>query len=477
MKQLCLTATILLGLIVGTNTFSYKEAKNWGKQYPECNGKHQSPVIYTPIGQEGFPNISKILRLTDFQKLPKKLTMKNNGHTVEMKADWNGKPPSCTGGPLHGNYVFEKATFHWAPKKWAEEVDATAQEEDSFLYDIYMEMHLFFYRTDLKSFEKAQKQKGGLAVFKMAFQSRFLNPEHLFDNLEKKLHKVQSPNSTTEITPFRLLSHFDDLYTPFIFYEGSLDYPPCLESVTWFIYETGTAIKESLVKEFRKIKLANGDVSNVRPTQPLNKRQVKIVFTHNRIAMEMHVFFYRTDFKSFKKAETQKGGLAVFKMKFQTGFLKPTDWLDDLSKTLHKVKSPNSTAEIKPFPLLNDFDNAYTSFLFYEGSLDYPPCSESVTWFTVEVPVQIIDSVVKEFKKIKLAEGDVSNVRPMQPLNKRQIKYVANNNNIRRIKMNQLHLIATVLLGLILGANAFSYKDAENWGKNIPSVMDYINLQ
>ncbi|XP_033215385.1 carbonic anhydrase 7-like [Belonocnema kinseyi] len=280
-NQLCLIATIIFALILGTNAFSYKEAKNWGKQYPQCYGKHQSPVVYTPNGQEGFPNISKTLTLTDFKKLPKKLNIKNTGHTVEMKAEWNGKPPSCTGGPLTGNYVFEKATFHWAPKKWVEQKDPTAQEEDSFLYQIDMEMHVFFYRKDLKSFEKAETQKGGLAVFKMAFQSGYPIPNPLFNSLENKLHKVQSPNSTAEITPFRLLGDFDDLYTSFIFYEGSLDYPPCSESVTWFIVQGGTGVSDSLLKGFKKIKLANGDVSNVRPTQPLNKRQVMIVFNHH----------------------------------------------------------------------------------------------------------------------------------------------------------------------------------------------------
>ncbi|XP_033213820.1 carbonic anhydrase 7-like [Belonocnema kinseyi] len=285
MNQSHLIATILFGIVLRTNAFSYKDAKNWGKKYPKCNGPYQSPISFEPTGQNGFPSISKELILTGFNKTPKKMTMKNTGHTVEIKADWNGKSPSCTGGPLRRKYIFEKATFHWAKKP-----------------------------------------------------VMYPNPIHWLDEMSKTLNKVRSPNSTAEIKPFSLLNSFNNHHFPLVFYEGSLDYPPCSESVTWFILEGGMPVIDSV------------------------------------------------------------------------------------------VRSPNSTAEIKLFPLLNCFDNGYTPFLFYEGSLDYPPCSESVTWFIVEAGIPVIDSVVKEFKKVKLAEGDVSNVRPTQPLNKRQVKYVYNHN-------------------------------------------------
>ncbi|XP_033213823.1 carbonic anhydrase 7-like [Belonocnema kinseyi] len=179
-------------------------------------------------GLNVVPLIEEDLKLKHFNKSPKKMSIKNTGHTVEIKADWNGKAPSCTGGPLHGNYVFEKATFHWAKKP-----------------------------------------------------TGFVFPIEWLDDLSKTLHKVQSPNSTAEIKPFPLLNDFDKDYSSFIFYEGSLDYPPCSESVTWFIVEVAYQVIDSVVKEFKKIKLAEGDVSNVRPMQPLNKRQVKYVGSHN----------------------------------------------------------------------------------------------------------------------------------------------------------------------------------------------------
>ncbi|XP_033213810.1 carbonic anhydrase 7-like [Belonocnema kinseyi] len=201
-----------------TDAFSYKDAKNWGKKYPQCNGKNQSPImVIAESGGDYFQRIDKRLKLTDFQTLPTKMTIKNTGHTVEIEAEWPGKLPRLTGGPLHGNYVFEKATFLWAPKPTLD----SAQE-----------------------------------------------PEHFFDELEKNLHKVQSINSTAVTPPMRLTSLVDDSSPHFLFYKGSLDYPPCSESVTWFTYIPTIYVRSKLVNEFRKIKLAEGDVTNVRPVQP-----------------------------------------------------------------------------------------------------------------------------------------------------------------------------------------------------------------
>ncbi|XP_033213826.1 carbonic anhydrase 7-like [Belonocnema kinseyi] len=202
------------------DAYSYKDAKNWGKKYSQCKGKHQSPITLKDDGPKYFPDHKKMLRLADFDKFPKKLSITNTGHTVEMKADWSGKPPSVTGGPLNGTYVFEKVTFHWAPKK-----------------------------------------------------SGYSNPERIFDNLERSLHKVQSLNSTAEVPPFRVASILEN--SAFLFYEGSLDYPPCSESVSWILYESSYPITDGL-----KIKLSDGDVSNVRPPQALNNRRINNVYNH-----------------------------------------------------------------------------------------------------------------------------------------------------------------------------------------------------
>ncbi|XP_033213807.1 putative carbonic anhydrase 3 [Belonocnema kinseyi] len=104
-------------------------------------------------------------------------------------------------------------------------------------------------------------------------------PVDLLDSLEGILDKVQSPNSTAEITSTALVNILSNNVPPLAFYEGSLEYPPCSESVIWFINDSENSVSGDQLNAFRKIKLANDDVSNVRPAQALNDREVKRVYT------------------------------------------------------------------------------------------------------------------------------------------------------------------------------------------------------
>ncbi|XP_033213813.1 carbonic anhydrase 6-like [Belonocnema kinseyi] len=142
-----------------------------------------------------------------------------------------------------------------------------------------MEMHFYFYKKDLKSFKNAQSQKDGLAGLKVAFSTGLIDfNDHVFDNLVKNLHKVQSPNSTAVIRAIPIFeSILNKSQPPFDYYKGSLDYPPCSESVIWIEFQPNYPTNKNLVNAFRKIKLAEEDVSNVRPYQALNGRQPHLV--------------------------------------------------------------------------------------------------------------------------------------------------------------------------------------------------------
>ncbi|XP_033223473.1 carbonic anhydrase 1-like isoform X2 [Belonocnema kinseyi] len=227
-----------------------------------------------------YLTLKEKMKFTDFHKLPTRVIMKNTGRTVELKGDWSGKPPMFTGGPLRGNYVFEKISFRWAPKEWTESINYDPQYK--FIDMQHMEMHIYFYKEDFKSFEKAELQKDGLAAFKLRIM--FLQFDPWYEDLEKMMPKVQSINSTAELKPIPLASFAEKEGSQYLFYQGSLDYPPCSESVTWFEPTFGVSISKNLLNEFRKVKLEGGDVSNVRPPQPANNRPMKWVEayeTHN----------------------------------------------------------------------------------------------------------------------------------------------------------------------------------------------------
>ncbi|XP_033221005.1 carbonic anhydrase 6-like [Belonocnema kinseyi] len=151
-----------------------------------------------------------------------------------------------------------------------------------FPYD--MEMHMYFYKKGYNSFEDAQSQPGGLVVFVNWLSSGIEVKDNLFANLEKELQQVQSIHKNKKIQTFALASFVNKYYpeTYFQYYEGSLTYPPCTESVSWLIYLPVTPITDTLLEEFWKIKLSDGDNTNIRPRQQLNGRQVKTVqFTTN----------------------------------------------------------------------------------------------------------------------------------------------------------------------------------------------------
>ncbi|XP_033221004.1 carbonic anhydrase 1-like [Belonocnema kinseyi] len=166
MKQLHLIVTILSGLLLGAQSFNYRDRKDWGKNFPVCSdGQHQSPIQMVPDSKGEFPMYGTGGQIFDFNLLPDEIIMTNNGYTVELKPKWSEDTPRVTGGPLKGTYVFEKTTFHWSKYKGngSEHTLYNEKTKKNFEYD--MEMQMYFYKQEYKTFTKARNQKGGLAVF------------------------------------------------------------------------------------------------------------------------------------------------------------------------------------------------------------------------------------------------------------------------------------------------------------------------
>ncbi|XP_012945806.2 putative carbonic anhydrase 5 [Aplysia californica] len=65
---------------------------------------------------------------------------------------------------------------------------------------------------------------------------------------------------------------------PFYRYRGSLTTPPCTRNVIWSVFATPQVISRSQLNEFRQIslnkKLSPGNGGNIRPLQPINRRQI-----------------------------------------------------------------------------------------------------------------------------------------------------------------------------------------------------------
>jgi len=63
-----------------------------------------------------------------------------------------------------------------------------------------------------------------------------------------------------------------------------------------------------------------------------------------------------------------------------------------------------------------DFLPSARTFYHYAGSLTTPPCSEGVSWFVIEKPIQMSEAQIARFREI--IKG---NNRPVQPLNGRKV--------------------------------------------------------
>jgi carbonic anhydrase len=107
------------------------------------------------------------------------------------------------------------------------------------------------------------------------------------------------------------------------------------------------------------------------------------------------------------------GKLAVIAVLFKSGKENPvlqTLW-NNLPADVAKEHAAGNVA-VNLADLLPDDQNYYT----FAGSLTTPPCSEGVTWYVLQSPVQVSAAQIATFGKLY-----PMNARPIQPTNSRQI--------------------------------------------------------
>ncbi|ALF53386.1 carbonate dehydratase [Nostoc piscinale CENA21] len=108
---------------------------------------------------------------------------------------------------------------------------------------------------------------------------------------------------------------------------------------------------------------------------------------------------------------SQAGNLAVVGVFLKAGEFNPnlqTIW-DGIPQTQGKENQLKDT-------IINaaEFLPTERRFLTYSGSLTTPPCSENVTWYIMETPVEVSSEQIAKFSQLF-----PHNARPIQPLNQR----------------------------------------------------------
>lgn len=251
--------------------------ETWVQNYPLCAGKQQSPisidvskvVVNTNLTQFNFKNIHNITNV--------KMTLENNGHSVQV--DLQGNDLKVSGGGLLSDFKVQQFHFHWGS------IDKRGSEH-SFNGRLYpMEMHLVLYDSQYSRFEDALNKTDGLAVLAFLFEIGETN--HRFDEIISHLTAIAHKDDHTILQTFSLDSLFPGDTAVYYRYHGSLTTPPCYESVIWTIFKSHIKISEQQIQQFRTQVHRNyanetdRDLSDdFRPVQELNHR---VVMTNNEL--------------------------------------------------------------------------------------------------------------------------------------------------------------------------------------------------
>ncbi|XP_071180426.1 carbonic anhydrase-like isoform X2 [Mytilus edulis] len=259
---------------ISGNKWGYDYAdgpKFWPNSYPNCGGQQQSPisigvsevVVNNSLPQFNFDHIKNVTNL--------KMTLENNGHSVQI--DLKGNNLQLSGGGLPGVYNAEQFHFHWGSE------DKRGSEHNINGKQYPMEMHVVLYNSQHGVFSNALNKTGGLAVLAFLFEIGETN--HHFDEIISHLTKISHKDDHALLNTFALDSLFPHDAGVYYRYYGSLTTPPCYESVIWTIFKNHIIISEEQIDKFRHQVHRNyanetdRDISDdYRPVQRLNNRVV-----------------------------------------------------------------------------------------------------------------------------------------------------------------------------------------------------------
>lgn len=230
------------------NKWSFKSPKDWGKTYPKCNGKNQSPIN---IDTDFLQNCSIGCTL-NFAYMKSKYQYCNNGKYVKVKVDngshvfWNDQ-----------SYSLSSIFIHWPS---LHRINGNKYDmELNFLHisDDPVKANKLFISVFVNKAETPLESSNILKTFADLINYSGGNIGQLADSTKKYNLNDLLPDSKNFFT-----------------YTGSFPFPPCNEEIDWIIMENPISISSSAFRVFNKMNLK----PNVRPQQPLNNR---IVFYNN----------------------------------------------------------------------------------------------------------------------------------------------------------------------------------------------------
>ncbi|XP_053593894.1 carbonic anhydrase 6-like [Microplitis demolitor] len=97
-------------LIDDYTVWDYKNVDLWKDEYPKCGGQQQSPIN---LNEMIFHDKGETLKLQRYNIQPVKMTISNNGHTLELTPEWDvsSSPPTVMVQGIE--YQLQSFHFHW----------------------------------------------------------------------------------------------------------------------------------------------------------------------------------------------------------------------------------------------------------------------------------------------------------------------------------------------------------------------------
>eukprot|EP00927_Polykrikos_kofoidii_P045077 TRINITY_DN3893_c0_g1_i3.p1 TRINITY_DN3893_c0_g1~~TRINITY_DN3893_c0_g1_i3.p1 ORF type:complete len:316 (-),score=50.61 TRINITY_DN3893_c0_g1_i3:116-1063(-) len=221
--------------------WSYAATDEWGRTYPNANGKTQSPIdITNPVSSDESIDFSRQLKLAPLTG--RKIA--NNGYNEQVNGNF---------GSLElpdGRYDALQFHLHFPSEHSFSNAHAAG------------EMHVVF----------GERDGTGIAVLALLLDVGDVETQVAFFSNLGFGKELPSNGSSKAIADAVNLSVFDTTFSgKFYHYVGSLTTPPCTEGVHWYVFGHRVFVSDVQVDSFKKL---FPDPENNRPTQPLNGRKV-----------------------------------------------------------------------------------------------------------------------------------------------------------------------------------------------------------
>lgn len=259
-------------------TWDYASVANWPTLFADyCAGTSQSPINLERLTTVW--NIFWPIKFTNYEVVPTKQTITNNGHSVTITYESTDTPQISNGGlPDDGPYNLAQWHLHWGS-------DSTQGSEHTINSVKYpMELHLVHYKRVYDSLTNAIQHSDGLAVLGVMFEiGKEDNPA--LAPLMAQINTITTNGGTADQTDFYAFSSLIPKdYTSFYRYSGGLTTPTCNEIVTWTVFTDTLKISEAQLTTLRTLQDAAGAPiqDNYRPVQPINKRIVYRSFKNDK---------------------------------------------------------------------------------------------------------------------------------------------------------------------------------------------------